>query len=90
MNLICAKEVRGNGNKLLRRHCGHKFCAECEMVSLPPRSSDYWICCQPKCGAQNLYYPEKHYAALKERSRRKGILHADDASIYDASIYNVV
>ena len=52
----------------LGRRCLHEFCAECQFRSLPPRDSDYWICCF--CNGLNLYNPAKRRARLYEELRQ--------------------
>src|ERR1043166_2474370 len=33
--------------------CRHKYCDGCKAISLPPRSSDWYICC--RCLGENRY-----------------------------------
>ena len=31
---------------MARRNCKHESCARCEELSLPPQTSDWYVCCR--------------------------------------------
>jgi hypothetical protein len=80
MSKNCYGYISTTGN--YHKPCTHRHCLDCVALSLPERSSDFWLCC--RCYQDNPYDMLKREAELARRHTLRFIErnYSDDA-IYD-------
>jgi len=65
MPTCTGREIHHNYKTSKRPPCKHPFCWQCEAISLPPRSSDHWLC--HRCGNLNVYNLQQYAKDMRRR-----------------------